>query len=1110
MKKAILTGMLLVATCASWANTIWQLDFHERGETKTWNRKENTQVSVTTDSPKEGRAALRFEVETSQWTYGWINCRLADVDYAQAAGVHGWYRTSPSEATGKVTCTIVVNRENKQPSYFIADLGTISGETTQWTEFYVPYSAFKHHRGDIKVLAPSTFTTSDRLQFMTHTQSNKRVIVDLDGVAFIGAKEAKAIGERFERRRQLAQLQPVRQKEWQPHPRLFLTDENVARMREKAQSDKVYGTAWQRLVEMAEGELKNYDADDPMGPVFEYVEKNKETKDRRAFAGGFEGALNRQSEPMKILAAAYRLTGDRRFGQHGAKALYNAARRFNVDVEFQDLGFYYTRTMYVRNMAFAYDWLYDLLTPEQRQVVQLTLLGYVENIYEGSKTHGWGNHPLRRVWNWDPGLVGACGVAMLALEGETALQEESILFTCRRHMRDYLTLGIGPDGSGNEGPAYIGYGIGTGVEYVDLLRRRGLDDLFTGTNYGIIAPWLVSEILPDRQRWNNLSDCGHNTRPWPVYIYALARLGELAKSDPRTDADRWPTPDSVRALHYLAHFSEVPGAKRISYGAHAALLGWAWENGVGRASPVDFSFDSLIAWLIYQPEIAASDNPADILPLGMYFRGRGLVVLRTGFDTDDIYMAVEAGPYAAGHDQSDKGTFNLFGYGADLAIDSGYGNDGDPLKSGSSFAHNVVLIDGKGQPMRHHNQSSGYVSGFRHGPAADWVRVDARDAWGIRYLGDYVPERTWPVERAERQFVFVRPAEGVPPYLVVLDDIQKDERTRDYTWQWHIPASMQFVDEGERMVSAAVSQDLGTALGSSLADADGVTDPQAGGSATFTFQLDKPGQYRLAGLTRAAGAEAGKSDSFFVTVEDGEEILWDTGGQRAFQWTMVQHRGDAEPRTFDLQAGPVRVIVKKREPEAQIAKLALVPAADEKMLAKLISGKIETVLKASQAVMNDPPLRAFDLTEETGSDASLAVWPVHPKGGKVEEEWYETSRQGLHPRLHYTVRAVNPRFVFMLLPRREGVPEPTKVEPLAEGGRGVRVEWPSGAVDRIYFGGSGEGQGAGGIATDASAAMVRTVGGGVSQWAMYDGTTLEFEGNRLAEMPERRNAMSSD
>ena len=137
------------------------------------------------------------------------------------------------------------------------------------------------------------------------------------------------------------------------------------------------------------------------------------------------------------------------------------------------LGFYYTRTFYVRALAFGYDWLWNFLTPEERHDVKRTLLGLVTDIYDKSWTQSWGRHPLHRVWNWDPGLVSCAGLGLLAMEGETRLPEAAMLVEFRRHLRDYLTFGLDFDGCGHEGPGYLAYGIGAGVEFAECLRQLG-------------------------------------------------------------------------------------------------------------------------------------------------------------------------------------------------------------------------------------------------------------------------------------------------------------------------------------------------------------------------------------------------------------------------------------------------------------------------------------------------------------------------------------------------------------------------------------------------------------------------------------------------------------
>jgi hypothetical protein len=633
--------------------------------------------------------------------------------------------------------------------------------------------------------------------------------------------------------------------------------------------------------------------------------------------------------------------------------------------------------------------------------------------------------------------MGAAGIGMLALEGETRTGEKAILVDCRRHLRDYLTLGIDKDGCGHEGPSYIGYGIGGGVQFIEILRRQGRDDLFVASNYDISAPWFVSETLPGGGRWNNLSDCGHGQAPWPVYSYACGRLAELAKADPARPGERLPSPSASAGIDFLSHFSEVPGERQLSYGALAGLMSWVWQNGPGRNPPSQYDGPRALGFLLLWRPFPAIADPATVLPLGKHFRGRGLVVSRSGFGPQDLYLAVEAGPHAAGHDQCDKGTFTLYGYGADLVIDSGYGNDGEQLKSGSSYAHNVVLIDGQGQPMRYHNQSSGEITGFHHSDLLDWIRVDARDAWGIRYDGDWRPSKTTPVERAERTLLYVRGAEGVPPYVVVMDDIRKDASERDYTWQWHIPSSMAF-DIAATPWRAAAQPSTHAVL---------TSGQTGGGSADFSFTVAEAGDYQLAGLVRAGGKDIGKSDSFFLTMDDGRKLTWDLNAGGGLAWSWVMDRGMDTASVFHLEPGTHVARLEKREPEAELATLALVPANAELPASPEAVPDGAIVCRVSDARMGESPFEVIKAGTIMGTDASLEVFPVRPLGGKVATEWFETSREGAHPRLQYTVRSNDPRFVMVLVPRKAGIPRPQVVP---DGEWGARVVWGD-VEDTIRF-----------------------------------------------------------
>jgi len=865
----------------------------------------------------------------------------------------------------------------------------------------------------------------------------------------------------------------------------------LQRVRAKASAGGDAQAAYEAFRKIADGYLRDYDAEKPFGRLLTFEPTGPVNDHQRS--AQLEGRLTSAVIPIEMLAAAYQLTGDERYGRHAAKALVNAARTLDTDNAILNSGFYYTRTFYVRALAFGYDWLWPLLTAEERRDVKITLLGFVLKIHADSWTAGWGRRPLHRVWNWNPGLVSCAGLGLLALEGETTTAEKATLFDLRRHLRDYLTLGIDRDGACHEGPGYIAYGIGAGPEFAECLREQGRGDLFTETNWQLIPPWLVSEILPDHRRFNNLSDCGHGLSAAAVYSYTCGRLAGLARASSAVPGERVQAPETLLSgKDFLWQFAEAPGQRQLSYAALAALMGWAWEDGLGRRI-AEAGGPTVLAYLLFYEPCPVAQDPGTLLPGGLHFRGRGLAVSRTGYGPDDLYFAVEAGPHAAGHDQADKGSFTLYGYGADLAIDSGYGNDGESMKSGSSYAHNMVLINGQGQPMNWHNQSGGHISGYYHGDLLDWVRVDAREAWNVHYDIEWQPQPTAsPVDKALRHFLFVRGHGKIPPYLVAMDDLRKDGKPADYTWLWHIPAGMRF-EAGDGCWSAVPMR----LSGSLLTSASG--RPQGG--ARFTFTVPEEGRYMLAGLTRAGGENAGKSDSFFVSINGGRRMTWNLQSGKNFNWETFVADGTGVPHVMTFKAGEtVRVDLFAREAESQLSKLTLVPENKPPVIApdELPVGGV--TLSADTAELLNPPLLRHPIEESVKSDARLTVFPVTTEARRMTNRWYATSREGMHPRLEHTVNAVEPRFLMVLVPGASSTAPLPQVRRLSmTDGVGAEVMWPD-ATDRFVFG-SGQALKAEGLETDGHAAFIRHAGDKVKEWALLDGTRLVKDNNIIFSSP---------
>ena len=541
---------------------------------KSWSKKVNTSLSRNSDG------SLAMEVRAGEFNFGWAQCPLsAEAVPPQTAGVYGRFRAVSGTRAQLTLMMLLLN--GKESAYYSCGQGSLADSRGEWVEFFAPLSDFRPDRNaKARTLKASMIHEGDRLQLNLNNVEGASSVAEFDRLRFLRKDEVETVGRAVRRASLARALRPEPRCEGASHPRLLMNPARLQRVRAKASAGGDAQAAYEAFRKIADGYLRDYDAEKPFGRLLTFEPTGPVNDHQRS--AQLEGRLTSAVIPIEMLAAAYQLTGDERYGRHAAKALVNAARTLDTDNAILNSGFYYTRTFYVRALAFGYDWLWPLLTAEERRDVKITLLGFVLKIHADSWTAGWGRRPLHRVWNWNPGLVSCAGLGLLALEGETTTAEKATLFDLRRHLRDYLTLGIDRDGACHEGPGYIAYGIGAGPEFTECLREQGRGDLFTETNWQLIPPWLVSEILPDHRRFNNLSDCGHGLSAAAVYSYTCGRLAGLARASSAVPGERVQAPETLLSgKDFLWQFAEAPGQRQLSYAALAALMGWAWEDGLG-------------------------------------------------------------------------------------------------------------------------------------------------------------------------------------------------------------------------------------------------------------------------------------------------------------------------------------------------------------------------------------------------------------------------------------------------------------------------------------------------------------------------------------------------
>ena len=998
---------------------------------KKWRAKDNVHLICNQER-------IRVEIDTSQFNYGWFRSPIPLGENDKIKGFAGRIRLV-SGRNASFKANIVLFRENVH--YHQQAIMHLVVANSQWHEFYLPIDKFDPTNGTISRLKAAELAEGDNLQlFLEKLQDT--VVIELDSLRVVLETDSQEELKRLS----LLNLHNRLRNESTVHPKILLKGEFLEQVRQKATAGGLEQIGYETLIKWADAYMQNVDEKEPLKAVLAF-QNNSEVNFQKN-RGAFEKLLTDASIPLEILAAAGLITQDDRYSRKAAMILVKMAETLDVDSPELKYGFYYTRTQYIRALALGYDWCHEFLTTEQQKTVKTTLLGFILDIYRRCWVEHWGRHPLQRTWNWNPGLVSCAGLGLLALEGETYEPEAAMLFEFRRHLHDYLTLGIDFDGACLEGPSYINYGIGCGPFFMETLRQQGRGDLFIDTNAHLIAPWLVFEMLPGRKSWNNLSDCNKSLpSAGQFYHYAMGRYAQLAQNELSTDEKKWPSsPVAVEPLDYIQHFPERPGERHLSYSALGRLLSWAWSAG-----PL---FDNLrlmdarlaLVNTLFFRYVQPIDNPAEYLPEALHFRGRGLAISRIGFGEDSLHLAVEAGPHAAGHDQADKGSFTLYGYGQGFFIDSGYGNDGEQHKSSSSHAHNMVLIDGKGQHLSpYHNNSGAVITGYSHSKEWDWIRVDAADAWNIEQFNDLEPFQTnAKVKRYERQFLLLRPMNNHPPCLVISDDICKnDETPHTFSWLWHFDPSLKIIEENG-VVSLVSDQDKRPMLTTD--------DKMDDASASFTFTAPADNDYKLIGLTAALGTSIGQSDSFFYRINDENPEIWDISPTMHFSWSEIKSRGELLPRKFHLKSNEkITVHLHKRETGAALAKMALIPynshteASPEQVFN---NGLVQSISDAIQD--ENKPFLLSHSAASNDSEANATMFIVGTPEGANKCDWFETSREGIHKRfIHSVTNTRNPHFLMLIVLRRNKMQPLPSVTKLATGS--LVLQWPDGQRQKISF-----------------------------------------------------------
>lgn len=509
------------------------------------------------------------------------------------------------------------------------------------------------------------------------------------------------------------------------------------------------------------------------------------------------------------------LDDDARAGRQVAVALATYARFISPRVDAanalprHEFHWYSTRDYVPNELAYGFDWAWPWMTPEQRD----TLRSLIVRATAGKYTVGMDLPAHWRNWN-HIGITESYAACMFAIEGESGddPRGRDRIFEV---YRDYLTYGIDSMGMGTEGIGYQTAGIGHLSSPIVAFANRGKNLMVHPHWRRHTESWLVQAMQPFGGAWQSCSDLGD----FPPNLWMVG-------------VQKFFYPDSA-GIDFV-------------FRNHPLVLKEDWAKIVADACEVQWIVPAMPGEKASREQ--ALKEAAALVGGGLTFhdKARGSLYTRTGWGSDDLVMHVDCRVDTTfpSHDHADRGQFTLAALGRAWACD-GY-------RDTESKYHNVVTIDGRGQA---YFPTPGRWVASEDTPSATTAVVDAKYCWDWQWTKSMFTEsrsslerrsQAWGIESAERQqsripldrwevdplpsvtayyngyadrahgdprmwddedgwqlrapwypvqkaFRTVTLARGDHPYVLVVDDIRKDNAEHLYEWRMNAPSDVSAV-----------------------------------------------------------------------------------------------------------------------------------------------------------------------------------------------------------------------------------------------------------------------------------------------------------------------------
>ncbi|GEM_PF-5856891 len=738
----------------------------------------------------------------------------------------------------------------------------------------------------------------------------------------------------------------------------------------------------------------------------------------------------------EALIMAYLLSGDKKYAKSAISTTLRFVKAHYLKVPLVTSGKFTGHlrdgnsvSFVLNTIAIVYDALYSEMTPDERFKIRRAIAYFCKLTYDMAVTEEYGFGFYK---NYRAGQMGALGLACLSIKNEVDLETQEWLDKAIRMSVAWGNVAVKADGMYPEGVTYLYYMLRNQLLFFEALNRNTGLNLFKRTNYKKAVVWTIWSSMPWTYEFDNYGD-GRTT----VYMQDMPFV--LQKNYPEYG-------DFLVRKVYGTHLRYRANAWSLLYGHKPQAL----AHNISTPTEKKCFFARLFGKKTAKKVKQSGFNPKAKLGLSKVFPLGGMAAFRTGWSNDDMLLLTYAADYEYdAHCQADKGHFNLYAYGKTWAADSGYGNDAKQFNTAtSSKSHSVVLIDDKGQAYDHTMRQSGtfgeiidYYANNNFG----YVKVDQSDAynWYVRYR--YYNKRVWtPVKHAYRNILFINKGQ-TPPYVLVYDDIQKDDQAHQYDWQFQT-APGNIVQTENNAINIRPVQFAGKSLYCAGAGAwDNFKSPgfnvyrKQAGEITFKVNVPKAGKYYMWALARAKAFTNAEVD---VYVNSKLYPRCALGKTKDFAWKKYdnkQHHAKREVFQLDFKEGENTVFFRGVFSGYEIAKCIItddpnfVPTtAVAKSKAVIASFGAEQVVKLKDVVVKDV---------DTKTDATCDVKMLYPNDCKITQDLCLPSKELSHPRVKFSIKTVKPDFLAMVYPHLSSMEIPKTSTEKIEGDIKTIISW---------------------------------------------------------------------